>query len=1437
MKYLKITLILFGICLVCALATAGVNMFTAPKIAEYKEEQKMAAYLELFPEMSASNSEFINSGFSSSYVKEKCIVKDSNGNNLGYGFQVSGANTYGTITLVVALDNEGNLRSIKATENSQTGGRNTMIDEYIAGFTSGMTAEDVANSDVYAGATYGSNLVKNLLAAAFAEAGIMSPTQELLVGIFGDSVDMGQTVEDTQFIYAQQVKVGYEVKDSAGIVLGYYYEVNVTNKFGNINLGVALNNDYTLKQVEAIEIVQKPYGEVDTNEITSEYVGGMTANSSYDDISNLTPVAGATYSTTSAKVAILVAMKEAQNTFDETLALRIMFNKDYASTSDLEATVDGVDKYQDVLNAEGTSIGKAVTVAGSNDYGNIKLYVGISSSNTLAGIFILENGQTAGRADSLTDFIPQFTTGMTGEEAVGVDGLAGATFASNTAKDLIATAFEQVTGERPTLSYDSYYEQAFEGVDLSKSTDFTGYSGEHIEEAKNLNDANGNLLGYAFILAHTYSVGAGENTGSLTLLVAVNTNGTLAKVIDILNSQSGPATGLLDNYHNNFTAGMTSSDIDVVDNVTGATYGSNAYKALIKEAMSEVANYTTYYEDAFGEDATFEEISSLNRAEIIQGIKALNGETVLGYAYIIRLENVYGYNVVCIALDKDGKFKDAIDVENNHSNLDETMDEYGETVFKPGLSFDDVTNIDYNPTDDPEAHGSYTIETLRLAILIAMDTNGNNLSESVTDELYIKQLFNNAVMTRSVKLDTIVNNPTITKVYQVGGTSNYVDGSVLGYVYFLTVENEDIVMSLVVGVDANHNYVGSIMTNYETKVSINISGSFSDTLQGRVVTYLDSFKGMSDSDIQMTNLPSGMSYAAQLVKYALRLCIAESNAKTFAKLDLYNDSQIYLNAIPNLDVTNIKKVYDEKEFLYSETISGIELIDGSKAFIINRMDVYSHNYVLVYLDADNKLISVYDVENNHGSISGVTNFFPAGMEENDIYDISYNPNNDPEAHSSYTVEMTRLAILIAMAEAKGTATNTTSIEMAIKELFPFAIYTRGEEIEATNTSITFAMQVKGVNNYVAGQNLGQAYVINDILFGVDNLGTYIGYVALKDITGTEEEKFYNSIEVGTTLADIENLTGDETAKNNVLAVLEEARLHSNLTECDNLILEAFPSFVPSESMLKPSDEIYNKEDVLKAVDVKDVNNTTIGYAYIIRLENAYGYNIVCVALDKDGKFVDAMDVENNHSNVDDTMESNKDYFKPGMTAEEISAITWNPGNDPEAHGSFSVETVRLAILIAMQEYNPTTINNSLYESTAKKVFPNMVATRSEVLEKFDDASILFGYKVLGTANYQDGADLGYFLVVTGENTFGVITLGVGIDTEGKLVGISIIENGQTGGRDEQIAEYITQFTTGMTAEEVANVPVHTGATYGSNLVKDLLAKAFSASETLKGGNN
>ena len=1030
-KYLKITLILFSICLVCALATAGVNLFTAPKIAEYQEEQKMAAYMELFEGMSASNSEFITEGFNSSYVKEKVIVKDETGNSLGYGMQVSGKNSYGTITLVVALDNEGNLKSIKCTENGQTGGRNTMINEYLTQFSSGMTATDVANQPVYSGATYGSNLVKSLLAAAFSEAGIMSPIQEKLVGIFGNSVDMGNTVEDTSFIYAQQITLGYEVKDGNNNVLGYYYEVNVTNRFGNINVGVALNKDYTLKQINQIEVVQKPYGENDTTTIAKDFLNGMQAGSNYDAINGLATTAGATISTTSAKVAVLVAMKEAQNQFDEDLASRIMFYN-YTTKVDAEGKLDNVDKYQTVKNGE-NNLGSVVCVKDSNKYGEIGLYVGITSSNTLAGIFITSNGQTAGRADSLSDYMNNFTSGMTGEEVISEDNYTGATFASNTVKDLLATAFEQVTGERPQLGYDSYYEKAFTGVDLSKSQAIEEFKSENISEGKILYDASGNVLGNAYVIS-----GTNELDGTLTLMVAVKTDGKLQGVQDISNIQTGTASGLLDDYHNNFISGMSTSDVEGVGTVSGATVGSKHYKSLVIECMAEVESYNSYYETIFGE-VTFEVIKDVNRTNIIQAVTAKNGETVLGYAYIIRLENVYGYNVMCVALNSDGTYKKLIDVENNHADLTEIS-----TVFEDGS---DMTEIIAQGNSDQaiEIGASYTSEIATLGIKIAMDAYSNTLTESISDELYIKQLFNNAVMRKTNKIT--ITNTAISKAYQVVGSANFLDDQVLGYVYFLTVENEDVLMSLIVGVSAEGNYIGSIMTKYETKGQTNISGSFADTLQGRVETYLNDLIGYNDSDIRVAPYFEAGSYASQLVKYALRLCIAESKNKVYAKPDLYSDNQIYIDALGDVDLTSATRLPEgENEFLYPETISGIKLADETQAYIVKGMDVYSRNYILVHIAKDGSLISIYDVENNHGSISGVLDFFDTGMTEEDVNKIDYNPTNDPQAHSSYTVEMTRLAILIAMQEFNSAASNTVNYELAVKDLYPFAIYTRGVDL-------------------------------------------------------------------------------------------------------------------------------------------------------------------------------------------------------------------------------------------------------------------------------------------------------------------------------------------------------------------------------------------------------
>lgn len=1561
-KYLKITIVLFSICLVCALAVAGVNTFTAPKIEEYQNQLKMEAYQGLFPNMDANTSIFTEDGFKSSYVKDKVEAKNASGETLGYGFQVTGSNQFGSITLVVALNQAGQLIGVTCTSNTESYA--TKMEGYDEKFTAGMTVTDVQNVAVCTGATYGSNLFKNLIVAAFSEAGIMTEIQKTLVGIFGDNVDMGQTVEKTSLIYAQQVETGYTVKDSAGTVLGYYYVVNMSNRFGKINVAVSLNPDFTVKQIDQINVTQEPYGSNDTTQIAKDFISGIQAGSSYDDVNGLATVSKATVSTTSAKAAVLVAIKEAQNTFDENLALRIMFYN-YANVTEVtDGKLDSVDKYQDVTKEDGTSLGKAVVVNGTNTYGNIKLYIGINSSNALAGIFILENTQTAGRADSLTNYLPEFTSGMTGMEAISVPNYSGASFASTTTKDLIATAFEQVTGERPSLGYDSHYEAAFEGVDLSKSTDITEFKSENISEGKILCDASGNILGYAYVISST-----NEMDGELTLMVAVQPSGKLQGVQDINNAQTGTATGLLDDYYTNFTAGMSSADVNNVSSVSGATIGSNQYKTLVTTAMAEVETYDGYYEDIFGEDVTFEEISSLNREEIIQGVKVTKDETILGYAYIIRLENPYGYNVMCVALNANGTFKKLVDVENNHANLTDIA-----TVFEDGSNMEQII-AQGNSDKAIEIGASYTSEIATLGIKIAMDACSGNLTESVSNEIYIKTLFSYAVMRRCKELETITNSP-ITKAYKVVGVSNNIPGQDLGYVYFLTVENEDILISLVVGVDTNHNYVGSIMTKYETKVSHGVEGSFSDTLQGKVTSYLAELVGMSDIEIKNAPYYETASYASQLVKYALRLCIAESNSVAMARPNLYSDSQIYLNAIEGLDLASATRV-DANSFLYPNIISGIRLADGSQAYIVDIINGYSHNYILVYLDSSNKLISLYDVENNHGAISSVSSLFTSGMTLEQVEEIKYNT----QADASFTIEMTKLAVKMAVTQAMNTKNNEVVYENAAKELFPLMVTGRSKELEVVNPDIIYAVQVIGAIGYQDPPLLlGYVFAINNVMISVDLEGNYSGYCLL-DSTATQEAiAFYDSLKSGMSLEKVTALTGDATAKANVLAILTEAVEHVILTDYDSYIFKAFPNYSTKMSQIIDAKTFKNKKDILVAVKVKDSTGKDLGYAFAIYLANAYGTNTMLIALNVDGTFNKALDIANTHSNIDSWQNENKDVFVSGMTAEEIENIRYDNVSD----GSFTIESIKLAIKIAMNEV-AVDGNTSAYEAAAKKIFPGMVAGRSTVLTEFKNSNVLygyqvvgatgqydgnptsqlgyvyiirlenaygynvmavglntdgtfkalvdvdnnhadlteiagvfeegstmeqiiaqgnsddaitigasftseiatlgikiamnevaetvnneiayemyakqvfsymvlrrseklstlpanvtFGYKVVGVANFQAGKDLGYFFVISGSNNYGTITLGVGIDTTGKLAGIAAIEINQTGGRAQKIKDYLTQFTAGMTADEVAALGTVANATLGSNVVKEILANAFAAYTSLtstEGGSN
>ena len=1417
-KYVKIAAVLTSICLVCALLVAGVNLFTAPKIEEYQKQLTMEAYMEFFPTMDANNSLIVEDGFKSSYVKEKMTVKDANGIEIGVGIKVSGRNSYGVITLIVGLDMDGKLIGISCTENGQTKSAAELTAWAEDDFTAGMTADDVTDLPIVSGATFGSNLIKTLVEAAFSEAGILTEVQKDIVNIFGESVDFEKSIIDTNLIYANQIAAGYTVKDSNDTLLGYYYDVRVNNTYGYVEVGVGLNSDYSVKVANLVDISQTGGRDETITNYLPSFTNGMTAA----DVEGVDAVSGATVGSDSAKYAILVAINEAKSNFDETLALNIMFG-DYTNTTELKASVEDVNKYFDVLK-DGNSLGKVVEVSGSNKYGAIKLYVGLtgtdSSSAKLAGIFVLENGQTAGKDESLGEFIYNVTPGMNGSEMLGVEAISGATFAANTTKDLIASAFEQVTGERPKAGYDEEYLSLFTGVDLTKSKEYDiSALDEQFDEAKELYDQEGNLLGYGFVLTSTPN----KFDGTLTLMVGVSPTAKLQKVIMLANNQTGGYGSLLDGYENNFSVGMTASDVDSVANATPDSPGSIQFKSLVKLALEAVVSYDEYYLTIFGEDITYEVLENITVSEVLQAVEVKKGNSVLGKAYIVRVENAYGYNVMCVGVNNDGTFKQVLDVENNHSNVDDFTSE-NPNVFKPGMTLEDINKINYNPTNDPEAHSSFTIENIRLGILIALDVNKNNsLSESVLDETYIKTLFPYVVMTRSSKLTGDFKNSAIYKSYEVVGTSGK-DGVKLGYVYFLNVENDDIYMSLVIGVDMDGNYVGGIIHDYQTKESsvINVNGSFSDTLRSRVNTYLNSLAGSNENEIKNALLLEGASYASQLVKYGLRLALNEKANKTLGTIDFYNNSQIYLNAIDNLDLTNVEVL---KDFKYENTLAGIKnLADDSRAYIIDVKNVYTHNYILVHVSKNNRLINIYDVENNHAALDNVKPLFKENMTYSQVDEIKY---NSLDGDSSYSVELTKLAVKIALKEAKGEISTDILYENYVKELFPFVVMTRSRSLSIEDESFTYGLRVVGVKNFKAGILLGYVLVRNNVMMAFDENFNYVGYKAVA-ILSEDEQAFYDSITVGLNLEGLNALSGNETAKNNAIKLFEEVKNHGDLGSYDEFVLKSFNAFDSKTSTLLT---VKNEDSILEAYSVCDKNKNLLGYSYVVSLSNAYGYNIMLVSLDTNNKLVAVLDIENNHSNIDDFTKENPDVFKSGLTVDDINKINYNPTNDPEAHSSFTVEVIRLGILLAMKEAGVN--NDSLYENSAKLIYSYMVATRSEVLT-ID--GIAYAYKVMGTANNVNNSLLGYYFAVSGDNTYGNITIGVGIDTNGKIVGANYINLDQTGGRAQRLEDYLDKFTD-KTEAEVAGVDVVSKATVGSDLIKSLFAKAFEAYNSVKGGNN
>lgn len=159
-SYVKVGLILALIAAVCGISIALLNSFTSPIIEEnaYKKEQETLQLI--YQGATFEKIDFETSDKNIKKVYKAIILEEV----VGYVYVVSGKNAYGTIELMIGI-NEGSVSRVEMTTNTQSFGK--LVDNYVTGLSQKeITSANVSSLDVKCGATYGAKLVRSLIESA-----------------------------------------------------------------------------------------------------------------------------------------------------------------------------------------------------------------------------------------------------------------------------------------------------------------------------------------------------------------------------------------------------------------------------------------------------------------------------------------------------------------------------------------------------------------------------------------------------------------------------------------------------------------------------------------------------------------------------------------------------------------------------------------------------------------------------------------------------------------------------------------------------------------------------------------------------------------------------------------------------------------------------------------------------------------------------------------------------------------------------------------------------------------------------------------------------------------------------------------------------------------------------------------------------------------------
>lgn len=190
-NYLKISVVLCAIALICSAILASLNLLTKPIIDDNSAKKQTETIQSIYSEYDSNNSKVTYDTANGSTGKAAEILKvveakDASGNILGYVYTVKGSNSYGTIQLMVAISNDNIVHQVEFLENNQSFAstvaswvkqtfNNKGSEKHEAGFTSDsvsgkeLTESELTSVDVKCGATYGATTVKTLVNIALTD--------------------------------------------------------------------------------------------------------------------------------------------------------------------------------------------------------------------------------------------------------------------------------------------------------------------------------------------------------------------------------------------------------------------------------------------------------------------------------------------------------------------------------------------------------------------------------------------------------------------------------------------------------------------------------------------------------------------------------------------------------------------------------------------------------------------------------------------------------------------------------------------------------------------------------------------------------------------------------------------------------------------------------------------------------------------------------------------------------------------------------------------------------------------------------------------------------------------------------------------------------------------------------------------------------------------